>query len=173
MISWLVDPNNAPLVGALGLALAVLATPPTLIGLYFTYKQARDAASAADTARRAVLEFRARTDRYDASGDLAEVSFTLESTRNQITRGSWREAADSYETARRAAVRVHTSAPNLDESDKQALQKMTDQMARFCNAVDAAAAGKGSYPDATKVAAAIRKHHDLITQLQRIVRTEP
>lgn len=172
MIRWILDPANATFIAALGLILSLLGTAATLLGLYLTYKQARQAASSAETARQAVIEFRARSDGYDAASDLAQVSYALDATRAQVGQGAWREAVESYESARNAAVRIRTSAPNLDESDRAALLKMARQMAHFCKTVDAATAGKGDFPDETKIRATIRKHQDLITQLKRIVKME-
>ncbi|HEU0099427.1 MAG TPA: hypothetical protein VFQ67_11715 [Allosphingosinicella sp.] len=167
MNGWFLDPINGPEVAYIGFWLNVAGLVCTLIAFYLTYLQARKAATSAERARHAVEQFKFRTTLHDAARDLSEAAYALDITRRHLNNGSWRDAVDSYEDGRRAIIRVDIALPDLPQDRRDALTKMSDQMRLFCEKVDAAAAGKGQYPDQVKALAVIRKNYELLASLQR------
>lgn len=166
-MSWLFDSANSADVGAYSFLLSVLGTLLTLAGLYATYRQAAKAKKSASDAETAVREFKFRAGRYDAHGDLSQAAYALQMTKRHLNNDAWRDAADTYEDARQAIIRMQHATPDLEGPNKTALTRMTGHMASFCNAVEAAAAGKADYPDKFKVLATIRRNYEVIVGVQR------
>jgi len=164
---WLFDSARSAEVSGYGLLLSIIGTLLTLIGLYATYRQAAKAKASAKDAESAVRDFKFRADRYDAHRDLSQATYALEMTKRHLNNDAWRDAADTYEDARQAIIRMHHAAPDLVPAEKSALTKMTGHMASFCNAVETALAGKGAYPDKFKVSATIRRNYEVIVSVQR------
>ena len=104
--AWLFDPLNAASVGAWGLILGVFGTILTLVGLFATYRQAKKARSTSAAASAAVEQFQFRLQSYESSNDLSHASGALENTRRYLTNDLWKDASDTYDEARRAAVRL-------------------------------------------------------------------
>lgn len=139
----------------------------TLTGLYFTFRQAKKAATAADAATEAVREFRFRVNFQDASRDISEAAYALDTTRRHLNNGAWRDAVDSYEDARRAIIRIDIALPNLAPEHQNAIRRASEQMRRFCDKIDAAMAGKAEFPDPAKAQAVIRRNYELLALIQR------
>lgn len=163
----LFDPAYSAQLGGWSFLLGIIGTILTLFGLYLTYRQARTARRAAIAAGDAVREFRFRSDRYDAFRDLSQASYALDMTRRHLNNDAWRDAAESYEDARRAIIRVQTSTTDLSDGESRRLSKICSHLTSFCDKVDAALAGKVEYPDQAKVMNAIRRHHETLAALQR------
>lgn len=168
-MDWLFIPENAPAVGAISLLLSVLGTVLTLIGLYITFRQARKAASSAEVATSAVRDFKFRVSHQDASRDISEASYALDTTRRHLSNTAWRDAVDSYEDARRAFIRMLMVLPNLPEEVKSRITSSVDQMAKFCDKVDAALSNKGPYPDPSKAKIVIRRNYELLASVQKVL----
>ena len=166
-MDWLFDPAHAVEVAAYGFLLAVFGSLVTLMGRGATYWQARDAKRSAKDAQKAVQEFKFRSDRYYAFRDLSQASYALEMTKRHLNNDAWRDAAESYDDARQAIIRMQLAAPEIMPGDGKSLSRMTSHMASFCNAVDAALADKGDFPDKFKVMATMRRNYETIVTLQR------
>jgi len=150
----------------LGLLLSVFGTCLTLCGLFLTYRQAKAAASAAETANVAVGNFKFRVSQHDISRDVSEATYALDTTRRHLNNDAWKDAIDSYEDARRAIVRMMMAKDILSDDLKEGLRRASEQMRKFCDKVDAALAGKGGFPDSEKAKAVIRKNYELLTLVQ-------
>jgi hypothetical protein len=170
MWPWLVSADGAASLGIVGLMLGVLGFALTVWGLRLTYIQARDAKrsadkaiDAADAARAAVSNFRFKLDRYSAYRDISEAEFAMEACKRRLEAPNWKHAADSYDIARKAMIRVQHASVDLTEDLKGQMREMSEHMNLFCNKVDAALAGKGSYPNSSKVIAAIRSNYEILS----------
>jgi hypothetical protein len=167
VFKWLFSPAYAAQVGGISFLLGALGTVLTLWGLFLTYRQAKRARTEAAAATQAVSDFRFRLDHYDASRDLAQAAYAMEITRRHLNNDAWKDAVDSYEEARRAIIRVGLTSVELPDEHRRRLGLVASHMQTFCNAVDAARAGKGVFPDKTKVFTTIRRHYGAIVSLQR------
>lgn len=164
LIVWAISAEGAPIVGAISLALTSIGLPIAVVGLGLTYLQAKRATEAAANAKEAVDAFKVRVDRYSAYRDVGEATLAVDNTRKHIINKDWEGACDSYEVAFRAITRVRKSSADFSSSLTGELERMASHMRRFCDKVDAARAGKGDYPDATKVLSAIRLNHEILTE---------
>jgi hypothetical protein len=162
LLKWLLDPSHGPTVALISLSVGVVGIVLTLGGLYFTFRQAKKAADA-------VRDFRLRVSRQDASRDMSEAAYALDTTRRHLNNGAWKDAVDSYEDARRAFIRIDVAAITMPEEHREAIRRSADQMGRFCNKVDTALSNKGSYPDTAKAKAVIRKNYELLAVIQRVL----
>ncbi len=169
MTNWLLNPGNATNVAAISFIVGGVGTLLTLIGLFFTFIQARRAASAASLVRTAVNDFRFRLSHHDAARDASEALYALDVTRRHLNNDAWRDAVDSYEDARRAILRIIMSLPTLDANIILDLHRTASQMRLFCNKVDAALGQKSEYPDVAKSKAVIRKNYDSVAAVQRLI----
>lgn len=166
-MAWIFDPAHSVQVGASSLLISLFGTILTLIGLYATYRQAAKAKASAKDAQSAVREFKFRADRYDAHRDLSQATYALEMTKRHLNNEAWLDAAETYEDARQAIIRMQHAVPELAQADRSALGRMATHMANFCNTVETALADKGDYPDKFKVLATIRRNYEVIVSVQR------
>lgn len=171
-MSWVTDPANSALLGGWSFILAVGGTFLTLIGLWATFYQAREARRSARDAEQAVSDFKFRADRYDAFRDLSQASYAFEMTKRHLNNDAWRDAAESYEDARQAIIRMQLAAPEVAEAEAKRLKGMTTHMANFCDAVELGDSGKGVYPDKLKVLATIRRNYATIVTMQRALQED-
>jgi hypothetical protein len=169
MIAWLFDPHNSAAVGALGLIVGLVGFPLTVVGIWLTYRQARDAETAAHAAERAASELQFRIERYSAYRDISEASVSIDAARRHLANAAWADASEMYELARRAVVRVHVAPVGLEDELRAQLRLMADHMAAFCDRVDSALGGKGTLPDATKVYAAIRQNYETLVLVKTAI----
>lgn len=167
LISWLLDPANAPFLALISFVIGALGTAATLCGLYLTFLQAKKAVSAADQATDAVKKFKFQVNRHDASRDISQATYALDATGRHLDNGAWRDVVDSYEDARRAIIRLDLAKLDLSDPQREALKRMAAQMSQFCNKVDAARSGKGAYPDPSKAKIVIRRNYELLASVQR------
>jgi len=167
MWAWLIDPGNGPLISAIGIVLTVLGFPLTLVGLYWTYNQAKAATHAAAAAELAVKNFKMQIVRYDASKDLAFAMAALKNTLRHLDNESWETVVGSYDEAREAFIRILKNVSDLDEATLNNLSTISEQIRRFCDKVDRASGGKDSYPDKNKAKSAIRKNYSLVIDIQK------
>lgn len=169
MLAELFSQELAPAVGVFGLALGVLGFTLTVWGLRLTYLQAREAraaakaaVSAADAAADAVTSFRFKLDRYSAYRDLSEAEFAMEACKQHLEIPTWEHASRSYEIARRAMIRVYQGSPELTPDLINRLRAITEHISAFCTKVDAARAGKGTFPNPNKVISTIRENYEVM-----------
>lgn len=167
MLNWLLEPNNSAAVGAISFVIGVFGTTLTLFGLFFTFREAKRAGSAADQAQAAVENFKFRVTQHDAGRDVAEASYALEITRRHLNNCSWNDASDSYEDARRAIIRITMSVQTLAGSHRDDLKRMSDQIRRLCDKIDSAQAGKGSFPDIAKAKTVIRSNYETLAVIKK------
>ncbi|WP_373475953.1 hypothetical protein [Sphingorhabdus sp.] len=169
MLDWIFDTGNTASVGALSFLIGIFGTGLTLVGLFYTFREARRAVSAADHAQIAVENFKLRVTQHDAGRDVAEASYALDITRRHLNNGSWNDASDSYEDARRAIIRMTMSIPSLPDVQKEKLRKMAEQIQRLCNKIDAAQSGKGEYPDVAKAKTVIRSNYEVLAAIKKYI----
>lgn len=165
-MSWIYSPAVSSITGLAGLALSLVGFPLTVIGLRLTYLQARRAETAADASIRAVREFKDQVDRQAAARDVSQAMYAIDVTRRHLRNDAWNDAADSYEDARRALVRLQQHDGYVREDQKERFTAMLDHMAAFCDAVDASPTGKSKLPDKGKVFSAIRENYQILVSVR-------
>lgn len=163
-MNWIFTAEAAPTLGGLSFLLTAIGLPIAIWGLRLTFLQAKSAREAAANATEAVQAFKIKVDRYSAYRDVGEASLAVDNTRQHIINEDWEGACDSYEVAFRALTRVRKSSATFAPTLSGELDRMADHMRRFCDRVDAARAGKGDFPDSTKVLSAIRQNHEILTE---------
>lgn len=166
----LFDPANSGPVGGVSFLITIAGFALTALGLRLTYVQAREAKRAADsaetsadTATEAVTSFRFKLDHYSAYRDISDAEFAMEACKRHLQgEPAWSDASESYEIARRALIRSLQLKDELPQEVAEGLRKISDHIRSFCNRIDAAKAGKQSYPDAAKVTSAIRNNYEIL-----------
>lgn len=136
--------------------LTLLGFGATLAGLAFTYRQARDAATAAEEATGAVEQFKLRSKRQEASRDIASVVNGMEETARHLEVDAWRNAIASYDVVRRYLIRLQVNDIIGDER-KKPLHDLSTHIVAFCEAVELSETGDAPLPDKTQVGRFIRE----------------
>lgn len=179
MLTSLFSASAAPAVGVVSLTLGVLGFSLTAWGLRLTFLQAKHARSQAASAQRssqaaveAVTAFRFRIDRYSAYRDISEAEFAMETCKRHLEIPAWKHASDSYEMARKAIIRVSQASIELDAALSDQLKGVSDHMGAFCDKVDAALAGKGSYPNVAKVTSAVRQNYAVLSAVKLAIQKD-
>lgn len=155
MIWWLTSDANAPVVAARGFVITVLGFFATAVGLWFTYRQARDAALAAERASDAVDRFKTRLNLQEASRDISTVVNALEETKRHLNGGTLKHATESYEAARASLIKLQVNQIVPLEHEKF-LKDLNDHIVEFCDAAEIHEAGKGDPPDRHSIIKFIR-----------------
>lgn len=168
-LTWLLDPSNAPVVSLAGLVLSLLGFPPTIVGLYWTYKEAKAAVGAAEAASSAVENVKVKLAQYDAFKDLSLAAYAIKTANQHLDRAAWTNIVQSYEDAREAIIRIAISVPDLHSQQRLELNNMAEQMRRFCDKVDKAKLGKAQYPEVDKAKSVIRKNYGIVADVQRFL----
>lgn len=165
---WLVDPNNDAVISAIGFILGVIGFAITLGGLAVALRRLRKLETAAVAAQSAVENFRLRIVHYDAATDASEAHYALQTTRRHLNNDGWREAAESYEDARSAMMRVQ---PYLAQAERQLVEevdKMIAQLNKHCTTIER---GVGDplrkMPDKASLSSSLRRHLDIVQRVQR------
>ncbi|MXO86628.1 hypothetical protein GRI38_11390 [Altererythrobacter aurantiacus] len=172
MLANLLAPANQSYISLASLILTLLGLLAAFYGIRQTYLQAVAAKENSKAATDAVDTFRLQLTLYDASRDLAEANYALETTKKHIYAQSWRYANDAYEDARIAFIRIHRGLPRISDELAEELKNSIKQMESFCDKVDAALINKGTYPQQNKAIAVIRKNYNLIADLQNQIANE-
>lgn len=168
-MNWLIDPANSSVVGGLGFAISVLGTVLTLVGLFFTHRQAKRASSAASAATQAVNQFRFRIDRHDAIRDIAEAEYALNHARKHLRNTAWKDVVDSYDDAQRAVARIVVFLEASDFHQIDELKKMATQIINMCNRIEKAISEQSSFPDSQKLNATMRKNYTVLVSLKKFL----
>lgn len=158
--------ENSPALGAVSFLLSIIGLPIGLWGLRLTYVQAKNAVLTTEQLKREINAFDFRKQQYDAFSDASEARKAMEAAGKLIKLGSWQDAAVSYDDARRSILSIKLSCKHLPKRMQASLNAITDHLHVFGEHVDAATAGKGAFPDQTKVLAAIRRNCDTLTEIQ-------
>lgn len=167
MIDWLADPDRNAQVSAWGFLIGSIGLLPTLVGLYLTYRQAKNARLSAQQVADEVRKFGLHRDKSESLGWLGEARASIEVAAVLISAQKWREASSVYDEARKSLQKVRTSCGALPPVHKKKLRLIVEHLTAFSDDVDDALEGKGSYPDGSSVRATIRRHTDDLTLIQR------
>jgi hypothetical protein len=154
-------------------AIAFWATIGGLIvgvfGFWKTLQQIKLVKSATEAAEDAISNLKFKVARYDASRDLSQASYAVETAKRCLDNESWRDASDAYEDARKALVRVQLASGLICDSHKEILKEICTHMVSFSYDVDAAIFGKGEYPDKIKIKHIIRQNYENILIIQNSI----
>lgn len=167
MINWLAHPDRAAAVSAWSFLVGAVGFVATLIGLYLTYRQARDARISADQLKLEVQKFSERRSKTEAFGFLGEAKTAMEVAAVLIGGENWKDASSVYDDARKAIQKARASCSDVTVSSSRKLKLISEHLAAFSNQVDNAVAGKELFPDSAEVRATIRKSSDDLTMVQR------
>lgn len=172
MWTWATSEAGAPILGAISFLVTVVGLIVTFWGIRLTYVQAQMAKIAAQSSNEAIEAFKIKVDRYSVYRDIGEALLAIDNTKRHLVNEAWSDAGQSYEIALRAIVRVQQSSIELDSKLSNEIQLVANNLKRFCDRVDAAVAGKGTYPDRGKVMSVMRDHHETLTAVKSAIERE-
>lgn len=158
MIEWLASDSRAAQVAAWAFLITVLGFAATLIGLWYTFAQARSAAEAADRASEAVESFKVRLRREAASRDVASAVRSLLDAVVALEAGKLAEAREIYEILRRSVIKLNTN-DTISENQSSFLDSLHDHIISFSDSVAINGAGKGPKPDQFKAVRYLKECH--------------
>lgn len=138
------------------LLLTLLGFGATLYGVHLTFRQAKQAAVAAEEASDAVEQFKVRSKRQEASRDIASIVNGLEETVRHLEGDSWRNAVASYELVRRSLIRLQVN-DLIADGQKGVIDGLSSHIVAFCEAVDLSEADEGPVPDKSQISRYIRE----------------
>jgi hypothetical protein len=153
------------LLGLVGLNLSVA-------GFGVTFWQLSRTSSAARAAADAVEQLRDRLSRHDAAKEIAQANYALSIARSHVSPGSWQEVSRRCEDANQALMRIDLGGLIETHPEAKGILGIGKSLSRLVDTIDAALAGKGEYPEDTKIAPALRKNAQILNDILLILQRE-
>lgn len=102
----------------------------SLIGFWYTYKEARGARTAAEQARTAAQHALAQRDRLEAAAEFAELAIRLRELRDQAHQDDWSRIGWTFDSAVKITVRLSAS-PQLRAEEVKLMEDIRKRLRTF------------------------------------------
>ena len=167
-MSILTQPDMAPLIGAISLAVGLCGLLLTLTGFSVTIVQLFKAKSKTQAVADALQTLERRTDLYDIIRELERASVAVETAAKFAIRSVWDEVYDHCETAR-SSIHKCIIAENFQglEADTS-VEECHEQMTAVMTHLNRARAGKRRYPDPAKVCEDLQARNEQLKAAQKL-----
>ncbi len=173
VLAFIFEQRNSALVGGISLALSVIGTLITLLGLWLTFKAAERASAFARRTSEALVTLRDRISRHDAARELTQANYALSIARAHVANGAWIEISRRCEDAHQALQRINVELIRAGQPiNVPKLEGLMRSLGKLVDRIDAANAEKGDYPDQERLLQTLRRHAELLGVILRIIEVD-
>lgn len=165
-MNWPFDSANAAIVQGWGFWLAVGGMALTVAGFLITWKQLKQARTAAEAVKTEISRIQVAVRGYDAAHHATRAATALDAARRHLRNAAWQDVADSYEDFRRAII-------TLQQLDIESLKRFgTDidaankYISRLCERIETEHIQGVVSVDAAKTITMLRQHGELTGSIE-------
>lgn len=166
LFDWPFDVANAPVVQGWGFWLAVAGMALTVAGFLITWKQLKQARTAAEAVQTEISRIQVAVRGYDAAHHATRAATALDAARRHLRNAAWPDVADSYEEFRRAIITLQQlDIENLQRfgSDIDAANKY---ISRLCERIESEYIQGAVSVDTAKTITMLRHHGELTGSIE-------
>lgn len=166
LLDWPFDLANTPAVQGWGFWLAVVGMILTIGGFLVTWRQLKQARTAADAVKVEISRIQIAVQGYDAAHHATRAATALHAARRHLQYGAWPDVADSYEEFRRAIITLQQlEIDNLQRFDPD-INAANKYISRLCKRIEIEQLQGKVSVDTAKTITMIRRHGELTGSIE-------
>lgn len=165
LINVLLDPK-------IGNAASVIALLVSLVGFAATIWIAIRSRRAAEAARAAAYDARARVARTDAITEFAGAIATIDEIKRLHREKAWAVLPDRYSALKKSLILVRTADPGLRDEHKARLQGAIQHLSNIERQVESALASDGGSPNVPKMNRILSGQVEVLTEVLAEIRND-
>lgn len=135
MIEWLIVPENGALLTWIGFGLGVVGAIIGFVGLYIALRQLAAIKSEAEASTAAIRQVQLKVASFDTIQECNVAKALIGDIKKHLSVSEWREVLRSYELLIESFLRLAHSNSDIEDEDRQVLNKSTKDMAKFCGGI--------------------------------------
>lgn len=135
MIHWILVPQHAAAINLIGFAVGGIGLVLTIIGVAIALKQLSALKTETEATAQAVRTVQFKVSSLDTVKECQAAASKIASIRESLKSEAWLEVLAGYEFLIDAFLRLSYASEAVDATDKEAIVKMTRDMAVICERV--------------------------------------
>lgn len=169
MVDWLIVPRNAALLNLIGFVVGGVGLAATIAGLFIALRQLSAIKTETEATTAAVEAMQFKVASLDVVKECQSATARITEIRSALKLADWESILTSYEELISIFLRLAHSFGIVTAADRDAMIKMTEDMAKICEGVRCTSSDPSSARSLRGQDQALRNFSDIMTRISFLV----